>query len=69
LAIHAVETLPAAVLLEELIREQAADADCQKYAAFAGADSLFDFNDAGVLVRKSPLNGALQVVVLTVLQP
>jgi Integrase zinc binding domain/Integrase core domain len=61
--------IPAAVQIEELIREQAKDPEYQTYAASAGQDSLLDYNAAGILVRRVPLDGAIQVVVPAALQP
>ena len=62
-------SIPDAVQIEELIREQTTDPECQTYAASAGQDSLFDYNAAGLLIRRAPLDGAVQVVVPAALQP
>jgi hypothetical protein len=61
--ILAIEPLPVALQVEEIVREQAADAYCQRYAASAGKDSLFDFEESGLLFRRAPLDGTLQIVV------
>jgi hypothetical protein len=67
--ILAAEVAPAALQLDEIIREQAKDPECQRLAALTGSDSLFDYEDSGVLVRRAPLDGALQIVVPASLQP
>ena len=47
-----------------MIQEQAGDSECQNYALDAGRpQSMFDFNEDGVLVRRSPWDGAIQTVV------
>jgi hypothetical protein len=61
--------VPAAVQIDELIQEKTTDPECQTYAASAGHDSLFDYNAAGLLVQRAPLDGAIQVVVSAALQP
>jgi transposase InsO family protein len=61
--------LPQALQTDEIIREQGQDLECQEYAALAGAESLFDFDDQGLLVRKAPLDGVRQIVVPAVLRP
>jgi hypothetical protein len=58
-----IEPLPAALQVEEIVREQAEDADCQRYAASAGKDSLFDFDVSGLHIRRAPLDGTIQIVV------
>jgi hypothetical protein len=58
-----------ALQFDEIIRKHATDPECQQFAASAGADSLFDYEDSGVLVRRSPLDGALHIVVPKSLQP
>jgi hypothetical protein len=63
----ATEVAPVALQVDEIIR-QATDPECQQFAASAGADSLLDYEDSGVLVRRSPLDGALQIVVPKSLQ-
>jgi hypothetical protein len=68
-AIMETEVAPVALHIDEIIREQATDPDFQQFAASAGADSLFDYEDSGVLVRRAPLDGALQIVVQKSLQP
>ena len=67
--VYLAEVRPAAIQTEELMREQATDPDCQRYSTYAGPDSLFDFNEDGILVRKAPLDGSRQVVVPASLQP
>jgi Integrase zinc binding domain len=68
-AIMATEVAPVALLIDEIIREQVTDPDCQQFAASAGADSLFNYEDSSVLVRRAPLDGSLQIVVQKSLQP
>jgi hypothetical protein len=58
----AVELLPRALKLEEIVLEQEADENCQRYAASAGKDYLFDFEESGLLVRRAPLAGTMQIV-------
>ena len=67
-AVFSVDPLPAALRLEEIIREQAADEKCQQYATTAGKDYLFDFEESGLLVRRAPLDGTVQIVVPKSLQ-
>jgi Integrase zinc binding domain len=55
--------------IEKIIREQAMDPECQQFAASAGADSLFDYKESCVLLRRSPVDGALQIFVPKSLQP
>jgi hypothetical protein len=64
---HAVteEVLPQAVQLEEILREQAKDRTCCELSDFRGLNTVFDFNEAGLLVRKAPLNGSEQIVIPT----
>jgi hypothetical protein len=64
----AIEPLPAALQEEEIVREQVADSDFQRYAASAGKDSLFDFDESFLLVRRAPLDGTLQIAVPKSLQ-
>jgi hypothetical protein len=49
-----VEPLHAALQLEKNVREQAEDADCQRYAASAGDDSLFDLRDLAYSFEELP---------------
>jgi hypothetical protein len=64
----ATEVAPVALQIDEIIREQATDPECQQFAASAGADSLFDYEDSSVLERRSPRDGALQIIVPKSLQ-
>jgi hypothetical protein len=66
-----IEALPSAILQEELIREQSADPDCQKWLADARETKgrLFDIDPDGPLVRIAPLDQSRQIVVLLALQP
>jgi hypothetical protein len=57
------EVLPLALQLEEIRREQAANPWCRIRLSSRDADSLFDINDAGILVRKAPVDGVEQIVV------
>jgi Integrase zinc binding domain len=68
-AADAEEVLPQAIQTEELIWEQARDTECKAFAAFAGLDSIFNFNADGLLVRIAPLDKAKQIVVLASLRP
>jgi hypothetical protein len=68
-AIMATEVAPVALQIDEIFREQAKDPECQQFAASAGAYSLFDYEDSGVLVRRAPLDGSLHIVVPKSLQP
>lgn len=63
------DVLPLALQLEEIRREQAADPWCRTLISSCDADSLFDLNDAGILVRKAPLDGVEQIVVPPTLRP
>jgi RNase H-like domain found in reverse transcriptase/Reverse transcriptase (RNA-dependent DNA polymerase)/Integrase zinc binding domain/Integrase core domain/Chromo (CHRromatin Organisation MOdifier) domain/Retroviral aspartyl protease len=63
------EVLPQTLQLEEIIREQASDPDCKTFALSTGRDSLFDYNESGLLVRKAPLDGVEQIVIPVSLQP
>jgi hypothetical protein len=63
------EVIPLALQLEEIRREQAADHWCRTLLSSRDANSLFDLNDAGLLVRKAPLDGAEQIVVPRSLRP
>jgi transposase InsO family protein len=66
-----IESLPSAILQEELIREQSADPDCKKWLADARETKgrLFDIDPDGKLVRIAPLDQARQIVVPLALQP
>jgi RNase H-like domain found in reverse transcriptase len=66
---NAEKVLPQATQTEELIREQARDKECKAFAAFAGLDSIFDFNADGLLVRIAPLDKAKTIVVSASLRP
>jgi RNase H-like domain found in reverse transcriptase/Reverse transcriptase (RNA-dependent DNA polymerase) len=68
-AIMATEVAPVAIPIDEIIREQATDPECQQFGASAGVESLFDYEDSGALVRRAPLDKALQIVVPNSLQP
>jgi transposase InsO family protein len=61
--------LPQTLQLAKIIREQAEDPDCRKYAELSEDNLLFDTNDDGVLIRKAPLDGAHQIVVPLTLRP
>jgi Integrase zinc binding domain len=63
------EVLPLALQLEEIRREQAANPWCRTLISSRDAYSFFDLNDAGILVRKGPLDGAEQIVVPPSLGP
>ncbi len=52
---------------EEFLREQATDTLCLELAN--RNDSMFDYNEVGLLVRLAPLDGARQVVMPKSLQP
>ena len=57
------------ILLAEMIQDQAADEECQRFATDAGlSSSIFDFNQDGLLVRKSKCDGAIQTVISRVLR-
>jgi hypothetical protein len=62
-AANAEEVLPQARQTEGLILEQARDKECKAFAAFAGLDSILDFNANGLLGRIAPLDKAKQIVV------
>jgi Integrase zinc binding domain len=66
-----IEALPSAILQEELIREQSADPDCQKWLDDARETKgrLFDIDPDGLLVRIAPLDQYRQTVVPLALQP
>jgi Integrase zinc binding domain len=55
--------------MEELIRDQAKDPECLRAARHTGADSLIDYNEHGVLVRRAPLDGSIQILVPASLRP
>jgi hypothetical protein len=61
--------LPLALQLNEISREQAADPWCRNRLSSRDADSLFDLNYTGILVRKAPLDGVEQIVVPPSLRP
>jgi hypothetical protein len=63
------EVLPQSLQLTELIEEQAADPECRGFAALRGTESQFDHNDAGLLVRRAPLDVVEQIVVPASLRP
>lgn len=53
------------ISLEEMLDAQREDFKCQQYVATIGLPTFhFDFNKDGLLIRQSPLEGAIQVVVL-----
>jgi hypothetical protein len=66
-----IDALPSAILQEELIREQSADPDCQKWLEDAREKKgrLFDIDPDGLLVRIAPLDQSRQIVVPLALQP
>jgi Integrase zinc binding domain len=66
-----IEALPSAILQEELIREQSADPDFQKWLEDARETKgrLFDIDPDGLLVRIAPLDQSRQIVVPLALQP
>ena len=68
---HAVTeaVLPQALQLEEIIQEQAKDPTCRDLTDLCGPDTRLDFNEAGLLVRKAPLDGSEQIVIPAALQP
>jgi hypothetical protein len=51
--------LPPALQLDEIIREQARDPTCRNPTDLCGPDNLLDFNEAGLLVRKEPIDESL----------
>ena len=52
------------ITVEEFLQAQATDSFCQEKAKAVGdSDSQFDYDRYGLLVRKAPLDGALQRVV------
>jgi hypothetical protein len=63
------EALPQAIQMEELIRDQAEDPECLRAARRTGAYSLIDYNEHGVLVRRAPLDGFIQILVPASLRP
>jgi hypothetical protein len=69
MAYAADEVLPKTLQLEELIAEQAQDAECREFADLCGQNTVFDHNDEGLLVRKAPLDGSEQIVVPATLRP
>jgi Integrase zinc binding domain len=69
MAYAADEVLPQALQLEELIAEQAQDVECREFADLCGQNTVFDHNDAGLLVLKAPLDGSEQIVVPAALRP
>ncbi|CAN8067637.1 unnamed protein product [Agarophyton chilense] len=70
MAIVEEETNVRPVTLEELIQEQAEDEYCKSVRKDVGNGiTLFDINRYGVLIRHSPLDGALQKVVPRSLVP
>jgi hypothetical protein len=61
--------LPQPLQLEEMIREKAKDTTCPELTDLRGPDTVFDVNEAGLLVRKAPLNGSEQIVIPNAPQP
>ena len=61
--------LPQAISLEELRREQEADAECRAMHDDPNKNSVIDLNEDGVLIRKAPLDGAEQIIVPSSLRP
>jgi transposase InsO family protein len=61
--------MPTAIQREEFLREQAADAECQRLLNTPVTYTPFDINDDGVLVRIAPLDKSQQIVVPASLQP
>jgi Integrase zinc binding domain len=58
-----------AIQMKELIRDQAEDPECIRAARHTGADSLINYNEHGVLVRRAPLDGSIQILVPASLRP
>jgi hypothetical protein len=54
---------PAAIQLDDFLREQAADAECRQWLTTAKADTPFDIDETGVLIRIAPLDKSRQIVV------
>jgi Integrase zinc binding domain len=69
MAYAADDVLLQTVQLEELIAEQAQDAECREFSDLFGQNTVLYHNDEGLLVRKAPLNGSEQIVVLAALRP
>jgi Integrase zinc binding domain len=53
----------ATISTEELRKEQAVDPVCKKLFLSADKSLLYDLNEVGILVRKSPFDGSQQIVV------
>jgi Integrase zinc binding domain len=53
----------ATVSAEKLRKEQAVDPVCKKLLLSADKSLLYDLNEVGILVRKSPFDGSQQIVV------
>jgi hypothetical protein len=68
-AVMTMEVAPVALQIDVIKRAQATDPEYQKFAASAGADFLFDYEDSGVPLIRSPLDEALRIVVSRSLQP
>jgi hypothetical protein len=66
--VHAVDAGPAAILMEEVIREQSNDPACQLWLTTTAADTLFDTDESGLLVCIAPLDKSLQIVIPAALQ-
>jgi Integrase zinc binding domain len=60
---------PAAIQLDEFLREQAADAECRQWLTTAKADTPFDIDETGVLIRIAPLDKSRKIVVPATVQP
>jgi hypothetical protein len=69
MAYAAEEVLPQILQLEDLIAEQAQDAECREFADLCGQNTVFDHNYAGLLVRNAPLDGSEHIVVQAALRP
>ncbi len=66
------DTSATPISLEEFIREQAVDMYCRSLVSpegMAAHRGLFDVDERGVLVRRAPLEGSVQIVVPESLRP
>jgi hypothetical protein len=66
-----IEALPSAILQEELIREQSANPDCQRWLEDANETKgrLFDIEPDGILVKIAPLDQSRHIFVPLTLKP
>jgi Integrase zinc binding domain len=69
MAYAADEVFSQTLQLEELIADQAQDAERREFADLCGHGTAVDHSDAGLLVRKAPLDGSEQIVVPAALRP